>query len=28
LAKEILQRNDMTKIKNIDKTLETEQNEH
>jgi len=28
LAKEILQRNDMTKIKNIDKTLEIEQNEH
>jgi chromosome partitioning protein len=28
LAKEILQRNDMTKIKNIDKTFEIEQNEH
>jgi chromosome partitioning protein len=28
LAKEILQRNDMTRIKNIDKTIEIEQNEH
>lgn len=28
LAKEILQRNDMTKIKNIDKTFEIEPNEH
>ena len=28
LGKEILQRNDMTRIKNADKTLEIEQNEH
>ncbi len=28
LAKEILQRNDLTRIKNIDKTFEIEQNEH